>query len=188
MQGLRKRCDERGLALICDEVWTAPARTGRWFAYQHFDIVPDIMTLGKATGGGVPVAACVARAELAEKMGPGTHGCTVGGNPLCAAAGAAVMKLIEREGLLAAAERKGAAIVDAIERAGVGKVKAVRGKGLMIGIELDRPGKEVFAACLDRGLIINCTRETVLRLAPPLTIEESDLSEGLDILLDVLGE
>ena len=104
MQALRRLCDERKLALICDEIWTAPARTGRWFAYQHYGIEPDILTVAKALGGGAPVAACVAKPSLAEKMVPGTHGCTLGGNPLCAAAGAAVMKLIEEEDLCAAAE------------------------------------------------------------------------------------
>jgi len=186
MQGLRALCDERKIALICDEVWTAPARTGKWFAYQHYDIEPDIMTVGKAIGGGVPVAAAVARPELAKLMVPGTHGCTLGGNPLCAAAGLAVMKLIESEDLVEAANAKGQAIVEAIELAGLDRIKAVRGKGLMIGIELDGPGKEVFTRCMEKGLLINCTQETVLRLAPPLTLTDSDLAEGLDTLLDVL--
>jgi acetylornithine/succinyldiaminopimelate/putrescine aminotransferase len=188
MQGLRALCDERKIALICDEVWTAPARTGKWFAYQHYGIEPDIMTLGKATGGGAPVAAAVVKPALAEVMVPGTHGCTLGGAPLCAAAGAAVMRLIESEDLVAAADAKGKAIVEAIELAGLDRIKTVRGKGLMVGIELDGPGKEVFARCLEKGLIINCTQETVLRLAPPLTLTDSDLAEGLDILLDVLRE
>ncbi|MHC4717108.1 MAG: aspartate aminotransferase family protein, partial [Planctomycetota bacterium] len=178
MRGLRALCDERKLALICDEVWTAPARTGRWFAYQHYGIEPDVMTLGKATGGGTPVAACVARPALGEQMVPGTHGCTMGGNPLCAAAGVATMKLIEAENLLEAAEKKGAAVVEALTAAGIGRIREVRGKGLMIGIGLDGPGKDILAACLDRGLIINCTQDTVLRLAPALTISESDLSSG----------
>lgn len=186
MRGLRALCDEKSLLLICDEVWAAPARTGKWFAYQHYGVEPDIMTLGKAIGGGLPVAACVASPKYADVLVPGTHGCTLGGNPLCAAAGAAVMKLIEDENLLAAAEAKGAACVEAVRSAGAGKVKQIRGKGLMIGIELDCPGKEVFNACLDRGLIINCTQETVLRLAPPLTISEADLNAGLEILIEVL--
>ncbi len=188
MQALRRLCDERSLVLICDEVWTAPARTGEWFAYQHYGIEPDVLTIGKALGGGLPVAACVAKPALAEKMVPGTHGCTLGGNPLCAAAGAAVMKLIEEENLLAAARDKGAACIDAVRSAGAGKVKNIRGKGLMIGIELDCPGKEIFNACLGRGLIVNCTQETVLRLAPPLTISESELSAGLEIFIDALKE
>jgi len=186
MQGVRRLCDEKKLAMICDEVWTAPARTGQWFAYQHYGVEPDIMTVGKATGGGVPVAACVARPALGEQMVPGTHGCTMGGSPICAAAGAATMKLIEDENLVEAARTKGARIVEAITSAGIGKVKQVRGMGLMIGIQLDGPGKEVFDACLERGLIINCTQETVLRLAPPLVIADADLDAGLEILLDVL--
>ena len=188
MQGLRALCDEHKIALISDEVWTSPARTGKWFAYQHYDIEPDIMTLGKALGGGAPVAATVAKPALADLMVPGTHGCTLGGASLCAAAGAAVMKLIESENLVAAAEAKGQAIVEAIELAGLDRIKAVRGKGMMVGIELDGPGKDVFARCLEKGLLINCTQETVLRLAPPLTLTNSDLAEGLDILLDVLRE
>ena len=186
MQALRRLCEKRQLVLICDEVWTAPARTGRWFAYQHYGMEPDILTVAKALGGGAPVAACVAKPALAEKMVPGTHGCTLGGNPLCAAAGAAVMKLIAEENLCKAAEDKGAAIVEVIRSAKVAKVKEVRGKGLMIAIALDCPGKGIFQACLERGLIINCTQETVLRLAPPLVIGEGDLAAGLEILIDVL--
>ncbi len=188
MQGLRDLCDRRRIALICDEVWTAPGRTAKWFAYQHYGIEPDVMTLGKAVGGGVPVGAAVARPALAELMVPGTHGCTLGGNPLCAAAGAAVMKLIADENLLEAAEARGSAAVEAINLAGISKVKGVRGKGLMIGIELDCPGKDIFTRCMESGLLINCTQGTVLRLAPPLIVTESELSEGLDILLDVLRE
>ncbi len=103
MQGLRELCDRNNILLVCDEVWTAPARTGRWFAYQHYDIEPDVMTLAKALGGGLPLGACVAAPKWADVLGPGKHGCTMGGNPLCAAAGAATMKLIEQEGLVARA-------------------------------------------------------------------------------------
>jgi len=128
----------------------------------------------------------VAKPALGEQLVPGTHGCTMGGNPLCAAAGAATMRLIEEENLLDAAVSKGAAITEMLRSAGIGRIKQVRGKGLMIGIELDAPGKEVHAACMERGLIINCTQETVLRLAPALVISEADLSEGMEILIDVL--
>ena len=186
MQAVRALCDERKLSLISDEVWTGPARTGKWFAYQHYGIAPDIMSLGKALGGGLPVGACVARTDLAEKMVPGTHGCTLGGNPVCAAAGAATMKLIEDEGLLDAAVAKAAAITDAITSAGIGKVKEVRGKGLFIGIELDCEGGDIVAECMARGLIINCTQQTVLRLAPAIVIGQADLDAGMEILLDVL--
>jgi acetylornithine/N-succinyldiaminopimelate aminotransferase len=186
MRQLRQLCSDRKLALICDEVWTSPARTGKWFAYQHYGIEPDILTLGKATGGGAPVAACVAKGELAALLGPGKHGCTLGGNPLCAAAGAAVMKLIEDEQLVQAAQAKGELITDALESAGIGKVKQIRGKGLMLGIQLDCPGKGIFTACMQRGLLINVTQDTVLRLAPPLNIEPGLLQQGLEILIGAL--
>ena len=186
MQGLRALCDRKAALLIVDEVWTAPARTGKWFAYQHYDIVPDAMTLGKAIGGGLPVAACVASKKWQDVLQPGMHGCTGGGNPLCAAAGAAAMKLIEKDKLVERSAKKGLQVMEAIRQAHLPAVKDVRGAGLMIGIELDRPGKEVFLECLRRGLYINCTQDTVLRLAPPLTTSDADISRGLEILLDVL--
>ena len=97
MQGLRKLCTEKGIILVCDEVWTSPARTGAWFAYQHFGITPDVMTLAKALGGGLPIGACIISDKYAEVMGPGTHGCTMGGNPVCAAASLATIELVEKE-------------------------------------------------------------------------------------------
>jgi len=187
MQALRALCDEKEILLVCDEVWTAPARTGRWFAYQHYDITPDVMTLAKAVGGGAPVGACVAAPKYADVLGPGTHGCTMGGNPLCAAAGAACMKLIEQEHLVERAEQKGRQIMRAIRDAKVGCVKGVRGKGMMIGIELDKPARDVFLACMHRGLLVCYAGTSVVRLAPPLVIEEELIERGLEILLGVLG-
>jgi len=184
MRGLRALCDQHALALICDEVWTAPARTGRWFAYQHYDITPDIMTLGKTCGGGVPVAACVARTGFDEVLVPGTHGCTLGGNPVCAAAGAAVFKAIEQENLVQAAVDKGAYIAAAIGDAKIAKVKEIRGKGLMLGVALDGEAKGLFAACLTRGVLINVAAGNVVRLAPPMTIGAGDLAAGLDVVID----
>jgi len=186
MQGLRKLCDRYALTLVCDEVWTAPARTGKWYGYQHYDIKPDVMTLGKATGGGAPLAAMVAGRKVQDVLVPGTHGCTMGGNPLCAAAALATYKLVEKENLLEQANVKGQRIVDCLKGANISCIREIRGFGLMLGIELDKPGKDIFAACLDRGLLINCTQETVLRLAPALTITDEELSQGLDILTAVL--
>ena len=188
MQGLRAVCDEKDVLLVCDEVWTAPARTGRWFAYQHYDIVPDVMTLAKAIGGGVPVGVCVAAPKYAEVLGPGKHACTMGGNPLCAAAGAACMQLIEEENLVARAAEKGEQIVRAVRDAKIGRVKALRGKGMMIGIELDTPARDVFLSAMERGLLVCYAGENVLRLAPPLTIEDKLLGKGMEILIDVLNE
>ena len=188
LQGLRELCTEKGILMICDEVWTAPARTGKWFSYQHFDIEPDVMTLAKAIAGGTPLAACVASPKYADVLQPGTHGCTVGGNPLCAAAALATMKLIENEDLVARAAEEGKGLLSSLREADVSCIKDIRGFGFMIGIELDRPGKDIMAACMDRGLLINCTQETVLRIAPPLTADDTDLSEGMEIFIEVLKQ
>ncbi len=186
MKDLRALCDENNILLVCDEVWTAPARTGKWFAYQHYGITPDIMTIGKATGGGAPVAGAIAGPKWTDVLGPGKHGCTLGGNPLCAAAGVATMELIAEEGLTDRAADKGAKIVRKIDETGIDCIKDVRGLGYMIGIKLDRPGKEILTACMEKGLLINCTQENILRLAPPLTASDEDIDQGLGILTEVL--
>jgi acetylornithine/N-succinyldiaminopimelate aminotransferase len=186
MQGLRALCDAKGLLLVCDEVWTAPARTGKWFAHQHFGFEPDVMTLAKAIGGGTPVGACVASPKWADVLGPGKHGCTMGGNPLCAAAGAAAMELIEEEKLVERAVSQGKRVTQMLLDAGVGKIKAVRGPGLMIGVELDIPARDIFLACMDKGLLVCYAQESVLRLAPPLTTPDDLLEQGVALLLDVL--
>ncbi len=183
MAGLRALCDQHKLTLICDEVWTAPARPGKWFGYQLHDITPDVITLGKACGGGVPVAACVARKGFDEVLVPGAHGCTLGGNPVCAAAGAAVFKTIEQENLVQAAIDKSKTITDAIEGAGISRLKSIRGAGLMIGLEMDGDAKDVFTTCLANGAMINVAVGNVVRLAPPLTISEAELNKGLEILI-----
>ncbi len=186
MQGLRKLCDEKGVLLVCDEVWCSPARTGKWFAYQHYGIEPDVMTLGKAIGGGAPVGVCAAAPKWADVLGAGKHGCTMGGNPLCAAAGAAAMKIIEDEKLVERAATKGEEICGAIRDAEIGCVKAVRGRGLMIGIDLDKPSKPIFLEAMKRGLLVCIAQENVLRLAPPLNTPDELFEKGLGILFDVL--
>jgi len=186
MRGLRKLCDDHGLVLVCDEVWTAPARTGKWFAYQHYDMQPDVMTLAKAIGGGMPVGACVASPKYADALGPGTHGCTMGGMPVCAAAGAATMKLIADEGLVERAADLGELAAGTIRDADIPCVKEVRGAGLFVGIEVDKPAKEVFTAALDAGLFLCMAREHVVRIAPPLVIERDLLEKGLAMMIDIL--
>ncbi len=186
MQGLRALCDERGALLICDEVWTAPARTGKWFAYQHYGIEPDVMTLAKAVGGGAPVGACVAAPKWADVLAPGKHGCTMGGNPLCASGGAAAMRVIEEEGLVDRAARTGDGIAAAIGEAGIGCVKAVRHLGMMIGIELDTASKPVFVEAMRRGLLVCIAQANVVRLAPPLNTSDDVIDRGVGMLLDVL--
>ena len=190
MQGLRRLCDQHKLTLICDEVWTAPARTGKWFAYQYYDITPDVMTFGKACGGGLPVAGCLARSDkgLDEVLSPGTHGCTLGGNPVCAAAGAAVFKTIEDEGLVTIAGMREGPIKYMIDNAKIPCIREVRGKGLMLGLQLEGDTSGVFQACVEKGVLINVTASKVLRVAPPLTITDDELGQGLAAVLDTLRE
>jgi acetylornithine aminotransferase/acetylornithine/N-succinyldiaminopimelate aminotransferase len=186
MQGLRALCDEKHLLLVCDEVWTGPARTGKWFAYQHYGIVPDVMTVAKAIGGGLPVGVCVAASKWADVLGPGKHGCTMGGMPVCTAAGAAAMKLIEDEDLVQQAVVKGQQIRQLLTDAKVPCIKEIRGAGLLIGIEIDKPAGEIFKATLDAGMFICYSGTGVLRLAPPLVIDDATLRKGVEILVRVL--
>ena len=186
MTGLRRLCDQHKLLLVCDEVWTAPARSGKWFAYQYYDITPDVMTLAKAIGGGTPVGVMVAAPKWQDLLQPGTHGCTMGGNPLCAAAGVAAMKLIEDEDLVGRAAAKGQWMMKTVRDARLPVVKDVRGRGMLIGIELAGPGAGVFKSCMEKGLLINCTQDRILRLAPPLVTEDALLEKGLGILMEVL--
>jgi predicted acetylornithine/succinylornithine family transaminase len=191
LRGLRALCDENDLLLVADEVWTAPARTGAWYAYQHYGVEPDVMTLAKALGGGAPVGACVASEKYADVLTPGTHGCTMGGNPLCAAAGAATMELIEAEGLVERAREKGEGILQAIQDAGASCVREARGKGLMIGVVIDEQAaaaKDIMMSCMEHGLLVCIAKHNVLRLAPPLITPDDDIDKGMEILLRVLRE
>ena len=186
MQGLRKLCSEKNILLACDEVWTGPARTGRWFAHQYFDIQPDVMTLAKAIGGGMPLGACVAAPKYADVLGPGTHGCTMGGMPVCAAAGAATMKLIADENLVERAAERGKQVVQAIRDAKIPCVKEVRGAGFFLGIQVDKLAREVFMAALEAGLFIGPARKHVVRLAPPLVIDDDLLEKGVQKVIELL--
>jgi len=185
---LRRLCSETGVLFICDEVWSGVGRTGRWFAHQHYDVEPDIMTLAKGLGGGVPIGAIVARREIAASMAPGTHASTFGGNPLATAAACAVIEIIESEGLLDNAREMGMRLVAGLGRLQqeTGRIAEVRGIGLMIGAELTAPGAEVVAACREAGLLINCAHEKVLRLAPPLNVASGEVDEALRIIGEVL--
>ncbi|MCE9590225.1 MAG: acetylornithine/succinylornithine family transaminase [Planctomycetes bacterium] len=195
--GLRKLCDERDMVLIFDEVWTGCGRTGKYFAHQHWDVKPDIMTLAKGVGGGLAVGVMCAGPRVAElydsrKQGIVAHATTLGGNCVSMAAAAAVFRVIERDNLLAHAAKLGNHAMERVRRfaAKDPRVKAVRGKGLFIGIELNpqAPGAwfksatEVVNKCLDRGLLINGTQNTVLRLAPSLVVTQAEMDQGLDLL------
>ena len=185
LKGVRELCTRNNLSMIVDEVWTGVGRTGRYFGHQYAGITPDIMTLGKALGGGVPVGCMFAEPERAALLKPGTHGCTLGGNPICAAVGAAVLETVERDNLCAAALKLGEIAVGRIrnfKNAGE-KIKEVRGRGLMLGVELTAAdGSPVVNHALENGLIINVTRKNVLRLSPALTMTEQTLHRALDIL------
>jgi acetylornithine/N-succinyldiaminopimelate aminotransferase len=191
LQGLRGLCDERKLLLILDEVQCGMGRTGKYFAYQHYDISPDIMTLAKSLGGGTAIGAMVARPEVAKCLVPGTHASTFGGNPLACAASIAVFETIDKEGLLENAARMGNYSLErlrSLQERFPQHISEVRGLGLMIGIELQKEGSQLVRMCLDKGLILNCTHEKVIRFMPPLGVSQSHLDKGIAILEEVLGE
>ena len=188
LHGLRKLCDDRNLLLVFDEVQTGCGRTGHWFGYQYFGVEPDIMTLAKTVSGSLPGAAMVARAEIAGSLRPGMHAATYGGNPISAAAGIATIRMIESEGLLERTKTISNLFFTALNKLAKESnlIQEVRGAGVMIGIELVAEGAPFVNACMDRGLLLNCTQGNVLRLLPAMNIEESIATEGLDILADVL--
>ena len=178
LRQIRALCDERGWLMMLDEIQCGMGRTGRWFAYQHEGIVPDVVCLAKGLANGVPIGACLARGQAAALFAPGNHGSTFGGNPLACAAATAVLETIESENLVAYAETLGQHMLAALHESldGVQGVVAIRGKGLMIGVELDRPCRALVIRALEEGVIINVTQDTVVRLLPPLimTTEEAD--------------
>ncbi len=174
---LRKVCDDNDWLLILDEIQTGMGRTGTWFAYQHNDILPDIMTLAKSLGNGVPIGACIADSKTADVMKPGSHGSTFGGNPLACAAGLAVVNTIVEQNLVESAATMGKLLVNRLNDA-IGNIEGVaeiRGLGLMIGIQLEKPCKQLMAEALQHGLLISVQAEHVIRLLPPLTIDEAQI-------------
>lgn len=183
---LRALCDTHGWLLMLDEIQTGMGRTGLPFAHQHTGIQPDVMTLAKGLANGVPIGACLARGAAADVFAPGTHGSTFGGNPLACRAARAVLEVIQSEDLAGRAAATGQYLLDGFRQrlAGVSGVTAIRGCGLMLGIELDRPCPELVAQALAQGLLINVTADRVIRLLPPLILEQAQA----DLLLDGLGE
>ncbi|MBN8778055.1 acetylornithine transaminase [Thiobacillus sp.] len=174
---LRQICDAHGWLLMLDEVQTGIGRTGTWFGFQHSGVLPDVMALAKGLGSGVPIGACLARGAAAEVFTPGSHGSTFGGNPLACAAALATLQTIEEEKLLDNARVRGEAIRSGLRAAlaGVHGVVDIRGEGMMIGIELDRPCGELVAVARDAGVLINVTSDTVIRLVPPLIYGEVEV-------------
>jgi acetylornithine/N-succinyldiaminopimelate aminotransferase len=193
LAGLREVCDRHGWLLMLDEVQTGMCRTGRWFAFQHEGVTPDVMTLAKSLGNGVPIGACLARGAAAGLIRPGKHASTFGGNPLACRAALAVLDLLEQGRLAERAAELGEALLERLRRAlgGVPGVVEIRGRGLIIGIMLDRPCGELVERALGLGLLINVTAERVVRLLPPLILsdaEAADLVERLgNVIRDFLG-
>lgn len=184
LQGLRKLCDEKGWLLMLDEVQSGVGRTGKWFAHQHAGIKPDVMTLAKGLGSGVPIGACLTSGKAFGVFKPGNHGSTFGGNPLACAVALTTLEVIEHDKLMANALKQGDAIRAGFKAAfeGVAGVVEVRGEGLMIGIQLDRPCAELVKAALEAGLLINVTAESVIRLLPALTFGDADSKLLVDTL------
>ena len=188
LQAIRRLCDEKGAVVIFDEVQTGIGRTGKWFAYQHFDVEPDIMTMAKALGGGVAIGAMMAKEEIAASLVPGKHASTFGGNCLACAAAIAVIEAIEEDNLL-----ENAASVGQYAKEKLSQLKQkhfiidhVRGIGLMIGVQLTSSGKEIVEKCLEKGLRINCTNDSVLRFMPPMIVTKKEIDQAVDILDGVL--
>ncbi len=189
LQGLRELCDRRGLLLIFDEVQTGMGRTGKLFGYEHSGIQPDIMTLAKALGGGLPFGAMLAREDVAKSFIPGSHASTFGGNPLACSVGLAVMNTLLKGGVLKNCVKMGKLFVQRLEtlQRRFSFVRAIRGKGLLLGLELEMEGAKIVEACMAEGLLVNCTAHKVLRFVPPLTITPEEIERGLSILENILA-
>jgi acetylornithine/N-succinyldiaminopimelate aminotransferase len=187
---LRQLCDKHGWLLMLDEVQTGIGRTGAWFAHQFANIQPDVMTLAKGLGSGVPIGACLARGEAADIFKPGNHGSTFGGNPLACAAALAVIDTIETEKLCQNAAQMGDFIVNGFKTqlAGVAGVIQTRGLGLLLGIELDRPCADLVGIARDQGLLINVTADKVIRLLPPLIINQQEAQQLIDTLSKLIKD
>ena len=181
---IRQLCNEKNILLIFDEVQTGMGRTGEMFGFKHYQVAPDLMTLAKALGGGLPIGALVVKNEIAETFKPGMHASTFGGSPLVTKAALGVFKAIEKDKMLKNARAMGTYFMGKLKIL-VEKfncVKEVRGLGLMIGMELNCEGKPVVEECLKRGLIINCTQQKVLRLMPALNVTKKQINKAIFIL------
>lgn len=178
LQALRAHCDSQRWLLMLDEIQTGIGRTGHWFAFQHAGIVPDVLTLAKALGNGIPIGACLARQRIADLFTPGSHGSTFGGNPLACRVACSVLEIVRDEGLLANAARQGHRLLKGLREALAdhANVREIRGQGLMVGIELRQPVRDLaLRAAEEQGLLINVTRGKTVRLLPPLTVSDQEV-------------
>jgi len=187
---IRRLCDQKGAVMILDEVQCGMGRTGKWFGYQHFDVEPDVITMAKTLGGGVAIGAMMAKAQIAACLVPGKHASTFGGNCLACAAGIATIETIEEGNLLQHATEMGRYAQDKLRalKDKHSEIDHVRGIGLMIGIQLTRPGAQIVSKCLEKGLRINCTHDTVIRFMPPMVVTTEQIDEAVGIFESVLSE
>ncbi len=187
---IRELCDANGAVMILDEVQTGVGRTGKWFGYQHFDVEPDIITMAKALGGGVAIGAMMAKPEIAAVLVPGKHASTFGGNCLACAAAIATIETIEQDNLLQQAAEVGQYAQDKLRRLKDKHaiIDHVRGIGMMIGIQLTSPGAAIVSKCLEKGLRINCTHDSVIRFMPPMVATKEQIDQAVDIFDSVLSE
>jgi acetylornithine/N-succinyldiaminopimelate aminotransferase len=190
LRGLREICDAHDWLLMLDEVQSGMGRTGKWFAFQHSGVMPDVMPLAKGLGNGVPIGACLAAGPAAHLFKPGNHGSTFGGNPLACAAALATIDIIEEERLMENAVKTGDFIRAELARqiGGLKGVREIRGKGLMIGIELEHPCGELVQQALDRGMLINVTVDNVIRLLPPLNFKTEEAGLLLATLVPLVTQ
>jgi len=190
LNNLRDLCDEHDLLMMLDEIQTGVGRTGKFLAFQHNDILPDVCTMAKALGNGVPIGACLARGKAAELLTAGAHGSTFGGNPLACSAALAVIAVLDEDNLIEQAEQKGNAICSGFTEKLQKNTHIVdiRHKGLMIGIELDKPCTDLVKLALQQHLLINVTNETTIRLLPPLIIDKQQINMLIDILSTLINE
>ena len=187
IKGLRELCDKEGILLIFDEIQCGLGRTGKMFAYQHYGVEPDILTIAKSLGGGIPIGALIAKEKVASSFKPGDHGTTFGGNPVACAAAIAYLKVLQEENLITKCKEKGEYFKKKLEELKEKYpkfIKETRIIGLMVGLEIEKDGPEVVKKCLEKGVLINCTAGNVLRFLPPLIVKE----EEIDYLIEVLDK
>jgi acetylornithine/N-succinyldiaminopimelate aminotransferase len=190
MKEVKKRCQERQALLILDEVQTGLGRTGTLFCHEQFEAHPDIMTLAKALGNGLPIGALLTTNQVAAAFQPGTHAATFGGNPLVTAVAGTVLSIILEEGFLPRVRKIGAYFQDQLQglKKEFPQILDVRGRGLLLGLSLDRPGKPIVDACFQQGFLINCTQDTILRFVPPLIVEQEEIDALVNVLRELLKE
>jgi acetylornithine/N-succinyldiaminopimelate aminotransferase len=188
IKGLRDLCNKKDMILIFDEVQTGLGRTGKMFCFEHYGIIPDVMTLAKSLGGGLPIGAMVASKKFADVLKPGMHASTFGGSPIASSASLAVFEAIQKDGLLSNTVKMGEYLVEKLNELKKKKsiIKEIRGKGLMIGMELTVPGKDIVEKCFKEGLLINCTHDSVLRIMPGMIVTKKQIDKAIGILDKVM--